>query len=149
MKKSILFVILTVFLFSCQKEELTPNNNNNQPIVVPPYTGPITTPQTVVGQTWVITQYRVGQYGTILPLNDTLTFDNNTNYHYNSYASTYSFYCTGSVYNLTINNTPFGNLSGNINDNNVILGSILGARFVDISMGSSNTTEYYLWLTKL
>ena len=81
MKKSILFLILTLFLFSCQKEELTPNNTNNQPIVVPIYTGPTTTPQTVVGQTWVITQYRVGQYGTILPLNDTLTFDNNLNYH--------------------------------------------------------------------
>ena len=149
MKKSILFLILSVFLFSCQKEELTPNNNNNQPIVVPPYTGPTTTLQTVVGQTWVITQYRVGQYGTILPLNDTLTFDNNLNYHYNSYPSTYSFYCTGSVYNLTMNYTPFGNLSGNINDNNIILGSILGTRFVDISIGSSNTTEYYLWMEKL
>ena len=149
MKKSILFLILSVFLISCQKEELTPNNNNNQPIVVPPYTGPTTTPQTIVGQTWVITQYRVGQYGTILPLNDTLTFDNNTNYHYNSFASTYSFYSTGSVYNLTMNYTPFGNLSGNINDNNIILGSILGTRFVDISMGSSNTTEYYLWMEKL
>lgn len=149
MKKSVLFLILTVFLFSCQKEELTPNNNNNQPIVVPPYTGPTTTPQTIVGQTWVITQYRVGQYGTILPLNDTLTFDNNTNYHYNSFTSTYSFYSTGSVYNLTMNYTPFGNLSGNINDNNIILGSILGTRFVDISIGSSNTTEYYLWMEKL
>ena len=149
MKKSILFLILSVFLFSCQKEELTPNNNNNQPIVVPPYTGPTTTPQTIVGQTWVITQYRVGQYGVILPLNDTLTFDNNTNYYYNSFASTYSFYSTGSVYNLTMNYTPFGNLSGNINDNNIILGSILGTRFVDISMGSSNTTEYYLWMEKL
>jgi hypothetical protein len=149
MKKSILFLILSVFLISCQKEELTPNNNNNQPIVVPPYTGPTTTPQTIVGQTWVITQYRVGQYGAILPLNDTLTFDNNTNYHYNSFVSTYSFYSTGSVYNLTMNYTPFGNLSGNINDNNIILGSILGTRFVDISMGSSNTTEYYLWMEKL
>ena len=54
-----------------------------------------------------------------------------------------------SVYNLTMNYTPFGNLSGNINDNNIILGSILGTRFVDISMGSSNTTEYYLWMEKL
>ena len=90
MKKSILFLILSVFLFSCQKEELTPNNNNNQPIVVPPYTGPTTTPQTVVGHTWVITQYRVGQYGTILPLNDTLTFDNNTNYYYNSFKKYFS-----------------------------------------------------------
>jgi len=48
-----------------------------------------------------------------------------------------------------MNYTPFGNLSGNINDNNIILGSILGARFVDISIGSSNTTEYYLWMEKL
>ena len=149
MKQIAFLLSLVVLLFSCQKEELTPNNNNNQPIVVPPYTGPTTTPQTVVGQTWVITNYRVGQYGEIFPLNDTLTFDTNTNYHYNSYVSTYSFYSTGSVYNLTMNYTPFGNLSGNINDNNIISVSIIGTKFVDISVGSSNNTVYYLWMEKL
>jgi hypothetical protein len=149
MKKIILILSLSVTLFSCRKEELTPTNNNNQTIVVPTSTITTTTVQSLMGQKWVITQYRVGTLGPILPLNDTLIFNTNTTYKYNSYSSTYSFYPTGSVYNLTMNYTPFGNLSGNMNDYNVISGIVMGNRFVDISMGSSSTTEYYLWMKKI
>jgi hypothetical protein len=151
MKKIILILSLSVTLFSCRKEELTPTNNNNQTIVVPTstITTTTTTVQSLMGQKWVITQYRVGTLGPILPLNDTLTFNTKTTYKYNSYSSTYSFYPTGSVYNLTMNYTPFGNLSGNMNDYNVISGIVMGNRFVDISMGSSSTTEYYLWMKKI
>jgi hypothetical protein len=151
MKKIILILSLSVSLFSCRKEELTPTNNNNQTIVVPTstITTTTTTVQSLMGQKWVITQYRVGTLGPILPLNDTLTFNTKTTYKYNSYSSTYSFYPTGSVYNLTMNYTPFGNLSGNMNDYNVISGIVMGNRFVDISMGSSSTTEYYLWMKKI
>jgi len=151
MKKIILILSLSVSLFSCRKEELTPTNNNNQTIVVPTstITTTTTTVQSLMGQKWVITQYRVGTLGPILPLNDTLTFNTNTTYKYNTYPSTYSFYPTGSVYNLTMNYTPFGNLSGNMNDYNVISGIVMGNRFVDISMGSSSTTEYYLWMKKI
>jgi hypothetical protein len=151
MKKIILILSLSVTLFSCRKEELTPTNNNNQTIVVPTstITTTTTTVQSLMGQKWVITQYRVGTLGPILPLNDTLTFNTKTTYHYNTYSSTYSFYPTGSVYNLTMNYTPFGNLSGNMNDYNVISGIVMGNRFVDISMGSSITTEYYLWMKKI
>lgn len=151
MKKIILILSLSVTLFSCRKEELTPTNNNNQAIVVPTstITTTTTTVQSLMGQKWVITQYRVGTLGPILPLNDTLTFNTKTTYKYNSYSSTYSFYPTGSVYNLTMNYTPFGNLSGNMNDYNVISGIVMGNRFVDISMGSSSTTEYYLWMKKI
>jgi hypothetical protein len=48
-----------------------------------------------------------------------------------------------------LNYTPWGNLSGNINDYNITSGQIVGTRFVDISTGSSNTTEYYLWMNKI
>lgn len=145
----IIFLLLSVVLLtSCEKEVLTPQDNN-QVIVVPPNNDTTSVLLDIVGDTWVITQYRVGQFGEIFPLNDTLTFDTNTNYHYNSFSSTYSLYPTGSVYNLTINYTPFGNLSGNINDYNIINGVINGNRFVDISTGSSNNTEYYFWMEKL
>jgi len=40
-------------------------------------------------------------------------------------------------------------LSGSILSNNITQGQILGTKFVDISVGSSNTTEYYLWMNKL
>ena len=145
----IIFLLLSVILLtSCEKEVLTPQDNN-QNIVVPPNNDTTSVLLDIVGNTWVITQYRVGQFGEIFPLNDTLTFDTNTNYHYNSFISTYSLYPTGSVYNLTMNYTPFGNLSGNINDYNIINGVINGNKFVDISTGSSNGTEYYLWMVKL
>ena len=103
----------------------------------------------MVGQTWVVTNYRVGQMGQILPKNDTLRFLTPTTYKYNNYTTTYSLYLTGSGYNLTLNYTPWGNLSGNINDYNITSGQIVGTRFVDISTGSSNTTEYYLWMNKI
>ena len=117
--------------------------------MVPPNNDTTSVLLEIVGDTWVITQYRVGQFGEIFPLNDTLTFDTNTNYHYNSFNSTYNLYPTGSVYNLTLNYTPFGNLSGNINDYNIINGVINGNKFVDISTGSSNDTEYYFWMVKI
>jgi len=145
----IIFLLLSVVLLtSCEKEVLTPQDNN-QVIVVPPNNDTTSVLLDIVGDTWVITQYRVGQFGEIFPLNDTLTFDTNTNYHYNSFSSTYSLYPTGSVYNLTINYTPFGNLSGNINDYNIINGIVNGNKFVDISTGSSNNTEYYFWMVKI
>ena len=144
----ILFSVLCLCLFSCEKEVLTPQDNN-QDIVVPPNNDTTSVLLDIVGDTWVITQCRVGQFGEIFPLNDTLTFDTNTNYHYNSFNSTYNLYPTGSVYNLTLNYTPFGNLSGNINDYNIINGVINGNKFVDISTGSSNNTEYYFWMEKL
>jgi len=147
--RHIIFLLLSVILLtSCEKEVLTPQDNN-QNIVVPPNNDTTSVLLDIVGDTWVITQYRVGQFGEIFPLNDTLTFDTNTNYHYDSFISTYSLYPTGSVYNLTMNYTPFGNLSGNINDYNITNGVINGNKFVDISTGSSNGTEYYLWMVKI
>jgi hypothetical protein len=64
-------------------------------------------------------------------------------------AATYSLYVTGSGYNLTLNETPWGNLSGSILTNNLTSGSIPGIPFTNIATGSSNTTKYYLWMIKL
>jgi len=146
MKRLFLMLMVIVTLGSCEKAEIQPNN---QTIVVPPYTGPTVTPQSMVGTTWVITGYRVGQLGTPITISDTLKFETITNYKYNNIPYTYSFYVTGSVYNLTMNYTPWGNLTGSVNDNNMTSGLIQGTKFVDISLGSSNNTEYYLWMKKI
>ena len=138
--------VLMLFLQSCEKETVTPNNNT---IVVPPYNGNTITPQTIVGQTWVITGYRIGPLGNQITISDTLKFTTNKNYTYNNIPYTYNFYVTGSVYNLTMNYTPWGNLTGSVNDNNLNSGLIQGTKFVDISVGSSNNTEYYLWMKKI
>lgn len=149
--KKVLVLLLGLLMTSCYIEEVPngPNENSGNIIIVPPPNGNGTVSQNLVGQTWVVTNYRIGQMGQILPKNDTLRFLTSTTYKYNNYPSTYSLYLTGSGYNLTLNYTPWGNLSGNINDYNITNGQIFGGRFVDISTGSSNTTEYYLWMNKL
>jgi hypothetical protein len=146
MRKILILLIGLLIFSSCEKTEIQPNNPT---IVVPPYTGPTVTPQSMVGTKWVITSYRVGQLGTPITISDTLKFETITNYKYNNIPYTYSFYVTGSVYNLTMNYTPWGNLSGSVNDNNMTSGLIQGTKFVDISLGSSNNTEYYLWIKKI
>ena len=149
--KKVLVLLLGLLMISCYIEEVPngPNENSGNIIIVPPPNGNGITSQNLVGQTWVVTNYRIGQMGQILPKNDTIRFLTPTTYKYNDYPSTYSLYLTGSGYNLTLNYTPWGNLSGNINDYNTTSGQIVGTRFVDISTGSSNTTEYYLWMNKL
>ena len=149
--KKVLVLLLGLLMTSCYIEEVPngPNENSGDIIIVPPPNGNGTVSQNLVGQTWVVTNYRIGQMGQILPKNDTLRFLTPTTYKYNNYTTTYSLYLTGSGYNLTLNYTPWGNLSGNINDYNITNGQIVGGRFVDISTGSSNTTEYFLWMNKL
>ena len=149
--KKVLVLLLGLLMTSCYIEEVPngPNENSGNIIIVPPPNGNGITSQNLVGQTWVVTNYRVGQMGQMLPKNDTLRFLTPTTYKYNNYTTTYSLYLTGSGYNLTLNYTPWGNLSGNINDYNITNGQIVGGRFLDISTGSSNTTEYFLWMNKL
>lgn len=149
--KKVLVLLLGLLMVSCYIEEVPngPNENSGDIIIVPPPNGNGTVSQNLVGQTWVVTNYRIGQMGQILPKNDTLRFLTPTTYKYNNYTTTYSLYLTGSGYNLTLNYTPWGNLSGNINDYNITNGQIVGGRFLDISTGSSNTTEYFLWMNKL
>lgn len=146
--KNIVLVLMALIAFaSCDKTTVTPKKGNT--IIIPPNTNPTDTPKTMVNTKWVINSYRVGTMGTPITISDTLNFTTIKNYTYNNVPYTYSFYVTGSVYNLTLNYTPWGNLSGSVNDNNLTTGLIQGTKFVDISMGSSGTTEYYLWMKKI
>ena len=149
MKKLIL--LLCFVLTSCYVQEPPegPINNTNPIIVIPPGNGGVITTQSLVGQTWKIFYYRVGPMGQVMTTNDTLIFLTSSTYTYNGYQSTYYLTSTGSGYNLSLYETPWGNLSGSILSNNITQGQILGTKFVDISTGSSNTTEYYLWMNKL
>jgi hypothetical protein len=87
--------------------------------------------------------------GQVMSTNATLQFLTATTYKYNGYQSTYYLYPTGSGSNLSLYETPWGNLSGSILSNNITNGTILGTKFIDISVGSSNTTEYYLWMNRI
>lgn len=149
MKKLIL--LLCFVLTSCYIPEPPegPISNTDPIIITPPGNGGSTTTQTLAGTTWHLFYYRVGPMGQVMTSNDTLQFIDNSTYKYNNYQTTYHLTPTGSGYNLSLYETPWGNLSGSILSNNITNGTILGTKFVDISVGSSNTTEYYLWMNKI
>jgi hypothetical protein len=150
MKKLIL--LLCLVLTSCYIPETYEGPiDNTGPIIItpPPGNGGTITTQSLVGQTWHIFYYRVGPMGTVMTTDDTLIFLTSSTYKFNGYQSTYYLTSTGSGYNLSLYETPWGNLSGSILSNNITQGRILGTKFVDISTGSSNTTEYYLWMNKI
>ena len=132
-------------LSSCYKETVS-QPNPPQPIVT--NNTPIDTAYTLAGQTWVITGYRIGGIGNQTQVNDTLVFITKNQYSYNGFVSPYSFYPTASAFNLTLNYTPFGNLSGTIYQGNLNLGIIEGLKFSDITVGSGNNTNYYLWMKR-
>lgn len=150
MKK--LIVLLSLMLTSCYIPEIHEGPiDNTGPIIVtpPPTNGGVITGESLVGQTWKLFYYRVGPMGNVMSANDTLIFLTSSTYTYNGYQSRYHLTSTGSGYNLSLYETPWGNLSGSVLSNNISTGRILGIKFVDISTGSSNTTEYYLWMNKI
>ncbi len=149
MKKLILLLCLVLTSCYIPDPQEGPINNTGPIIVTPPNNGGSVTTQSLVGTTWHLFYYRVGPMGQVMTSNDTLQFIDNSTHKYNNYQTTYHLTPTGSGYNLSLYETPWGNLSGTILSNNITNGTILGAKFVDISVGSSNTTEYYLWMNKI
>ena len=150
MKKLIILLVLVLSSCSVPPVHEGPIDNTGPIIIVPPPgNGGVITGESLVGQTWHIFYYRVGPMGTVMSANDTLIFLTSSTYTYNGYQTTYHLTPTGSGYNLSLYETPWGNLSGSILSNNITQGQILGTKFVDISVGSSNTTEYYLWMNKI
>lgn len=150
MKKLLLLFVLLLVSCTIQPPYEGPINNTG-PIVGqnPPATGGVITGESLVGTTWRIFYYRVGPTSQVMMTNDTLVFLTSSTYTFNGQQSTYHLTPTGSGYNLSLYQTTWGNLSGSILSNNITQGQILGTKFVDISVGSSNTTEYYLWMNKI
>jgi hypothetical protein len=149
MKKLVLLLCLVLSSCYVPEDNEGPIDNTGPIVIIPPGNGGVITTQSLVGQTWRIFYYRVGPMGQVMTTNDTLIFLTSSTYTFNGSQSTYYLTPTGSGYNLSLYETPWGNLSGSILSNNITNGTILGTKFVDISVGSSNTTEYYLWMNKL
>jgi hypothetical protein len=149
MKRVFLFIGLSFGILSCQKEDIQPNNPPLPPQPIVTDSLPMDSTLNMVGQTWIITGYRVGEFGPIITTNDTIVFNTVSENTFNGNITTYSFYPTASAFNLTLNSTPWGNLSGTIYTNNVVYGGIQGLKFTDITFGSSNQTDYYLWIFKI
>lgn len=145
MKKYLILLLLA----SCTvPEHMEGPISNNGPILTDGNNSTVSS-SNLVGQTWRINHYRVGELGQTIVTSDILEFTSNRAYDFNGNTSTYSLTITGSGYNLALNETPWGNLSGSILSNNITSGNIPGIPFVNIASGSSNNTRYYLWIVKI
>lgn len=150
MKKHTLHKMLLGLLLltaACQKETIDPNPPN-PPSPIPGDTTMVDSVYSLKNQTWVIDAYKIQEFGAITAVNDTMHFTSNNQYVYNNQQSTYSFYLIMSSYNLTLNGTFLGNISGSIYDYNLTNGNINGLKFNDITLGGSGQ-YYYIWMHKI
>lgn len=147
MKNFILFFLSSMLIVGCQKQNIEPNPPND-PIPLPSDSTNIDSSLSLVGQYWVLTAYRIGEFGPILNRSDTLHFQTNQSYSFNQFPSTYSFYPAMASYNLTINETFLGNISGNVFSYNLFSGQIDGNKFTNITLGASSS-DFYLWLKRI
>lgn len=150
MKKIILYTLIIsnfLVLFSCQKQDISPNPPN-PPSPIPGDTNLVDSSYSLQNQTWVLDAYKIQEFGAITPVNDTLQFVGINYYNYNALQSTYSFYPVMSSFNLTLNGTFLGNISGSIYEYNLTNGTIIGLKFNDITLGGSGQ-YYYLWMHKI
>jgi len=150
MKKRIKYTLIIsnmLLLFACQKQDISPNPPN-PPSPIPGDTTIVDSVYSLTSQTWVIDAYKIQEFGAITAVNDTIHFVSNNLYLYNNQQSTYSFYPIMSSYNLTLNGTFLGNISGSIYDYNLTNGTITGLKFNDITLGGSGQ-YYYIWMHKI
>ena len=150
MKHPVIYLALMIhvmMMVSCEKKHIDPNPPN-PPSPIPGDTTIVDSVYSLKNQTWVIDAYKIQEFGTITTVNDTLNFISNTQYLYNNQQSTYSFYPIMSSYNLTLNGTFLGNISGSLYDYNLTNGTITGLKFNDITLGGSGQ-YYYIWMHKI
>ncbi len=148
MKFIYLVLFSLVLLTSCVKENIQPNPPNPpQPIITD--TTSIDSVYTLSGQDWVVTGYRVGEFGEVLPLNDTISFIDKDTYIMNGTQSVYHLTETMSGMNLSLYSFIWGDMSGSVNMSMFNYGSIPGVPFQIITPGTTNNTNYYLWINKI
>jgi hypothetical protein len=149
--KKLIYLLVLISIqvtVSCNKDQISPAMPPNPPVPNVTDTNTIDSSVTLSSQTWVLTAYRIGEFGGQIFRNDTLNFLSISDYSYNNTNSTYSIYPAMASYNLTLNGTFLGNLSGSVYDYNLTNGVVDGLRFQDITTGGSSQ-YYYLWMHKL
>jgi hypothetical protein len=143
MKKLILFIIGLVLL-SCKKVEVKPQQPlAPQPIITD--TIFVDTTITLKNTTWVITKVLNTNFNEELR-SDTLVFLTYNTYSFNGVQSTYNFYPNNLNYTLTLNNTPWGHISGGIYDYNITQGEIINCQFNNYFTGQ-NVVK--VWMIKI
>lgn len=101
----------------------------------------------LVGEKWTLYRYRIGNYGEITSVSDSLSFESNGVMQYNGIVGSYNIYMSASVYVLTMYSTPWGNLTGALNTHNIESGEVIGLPFSVITPGAISE-RIYLWMVR-
>lgn len=144
----LLYLLMVGMLFACSSDYYTDEGPPLPPEAL--QTDSIIDSQSfsISGERWLIYRYRIGTVGDITDRSDTLDFLENGVMNYNSFISSYNLYPSASIYILTLNETPWGMLSGALNAYALEQGDAPGIPFSIITPGSSNG-QLYLWLRRI
>lgn len=142
--KSLLFILsIITILTACVKQEIIPQ----EPVVIPTISDStnVDNPVNLNGQVWVITKVLNTE---MIYENraDTLVFINTTDYTFNGLSSNYNLNVTPTSYKLTLYDTAWGHLSGNLFNYNILSGNIDGRDFYDIF---NSNTKVKIWMKKI
>ncbi len=104
--------------------------------------------KSLASSNWVLYQYQTTTMVNPQQRNDTLIFTTDKIYSWNHSSASYSLIDNQSgVLHLTLENTPFGNLSGTMPNNFTSAKEIIGAPFSPLLAG--NTQTYNLWFKQI
>jgi hypothetical protein len=136
--------ILGLVLLSCKKVEIKPQEPlAPQPIITD--TTFVDSTVSLKNTTWVITKVLNTDMNEDFR-SDTLVFISNNVYSFNGVQSTYNLYPNNTGFTLTLNNSVWGHISGNVFDFNLTQGVIENSQFKNYFTGQ-NVVK--VWMYKL
>ena len=136
--------ILSLVLLSCEKVEIKPQEPlPPQPIITD--TSFVDSTVSLKNSTWVITKVLNTDMNEDFR-SDTLVFITNNVYSFNGVQSTYNLYPNNTGFTLTLNNTVWGHISGNVFEFNLTQGVIENSQFKNYFTGQN---VLKVWMYKL
>jgi hypothetical protein len=127
--------ILGLVLLSCKKVEIKPQEPlAPQPIITD--TTFVDSTVSLKNTTWVITKVLNTDMNEDFR-SDTLVFISNNVYSFNGVQSTYNLYPNNTGFTLTLNNTVWGHISGNVFEFNLTQGVIENCQFKNYFTGQN------------
>jgi hypothetical protein len=127
--------ILGLVLLSCKKVEIKPQEPlAPQPIITD--TTFVDSTVSLKNTTWVITKVLNTDMNEDFR-SDTLVFISNNVYSFNGVQSTYNLYPNNTGFTLTLNNTVWGHISGNVFEFNLTQGVIENSQFKNYFTGQN------------
>jgi hypothetical protein len=127
--------ILSLVLLSCKKVELKPQEPlAPQPIITD--TTFVDSTVSLKNTTWVITKVLNTDMNEDFR-SDTLVFISNNVYSFNGVQLTYNLYPNNTGFTLTLNNTVWGHISGNVFEFNLTQGVIENSQFNNYFTGQN------------